>query len=134
MKGIGMIESSKRLNGLAYDFKLPEFMIRVDVSQNKGGTNTAPDPHDYMEVSLAGCTAITIQMYADRKGIPLESVNVKIQIVKEGADGNEIKRELQFFGNLTEEQKKSLLAIAEKCPIHRFLEKGAKIVTQMAEV
>lgn len=129
-----MIESSQRLDDkLAYDFKLPEFMIRVDVPQSKGGTHTAPDPHDYLEVALAGCTAITIQMYANRKGIPLKSVDVKIKITKEGPEGNEISRELKFEGDLSQEQKNSLLAIAEKCPIHRFLEKGAKIVSRMSE-
>lgn len=127
-----MIESSKRLDDkLAYDFKLPEFMIRVDVKEEKGGTNTAPDPHDYLEVALAGCTAITVQMYANLKKIPLQSVDVKIKITKEGKDGNEIQREVKFIGELSDEQKKRLLAIAEKCPIHNFLERGAKITTSM---
>lgn len=128
-----MIESSKRLEQLAYDFKLPEFMIRVDVKEDIGGTNTAPDPHEYLEVALAGCTAITVQMYANRKGIPLESVDVKIKIIKEGPDGNEIQRTVSFIGDLSEEQRKSLLAIAEKCPIHKFISKGAKISTSMGE-
>lgn len=129
-----MIESSLRLDEkLAYDFKLPEFMIRVDVPESKGGTNTAPDPHDYIEVALAGCTAITVQMYAQRKNIPLKNVDVKIKITKEGPEGNEISRELKFEGDLTREQKEALFAIAEKCPIHRFLERGAKIVSRMRE-
>lgn len=129
-----MIESSKRLNNtLAYDVKLPEFLIRVDVKESSGGTNTAPDPHEYLEAALAGCTAITVQMYANRKNIPLESVDVKITITKEGKEGNEIRREVKFLGNLTDEQKASLFAIAEKCPIHRFLERGAKIESHMVE-
>lgn len=127
------IESSKHLEGLAYDIKLPEFLIRVDVKEKLGGANSAPDPHEYLEASLAGCTAITVQMYANRKGIPLESVDVKISIVKEGSDGNEIRRDIRFYGNLTEEQKASLFAIAEKCPIHRFLERGAKIESHMMD-
>lgn len=123
--------SSKRIDGLAYDIMLPEFTIRTDVKKEIGGANTAPDPHDYLQIALAGCTAITVQMYANRKGIPLESVDVKISITKEGKDGNEMRRDLRFYGNLTEEQKASLLAIAEKCPVHRFLERGAKIESHM---
>lgn len=127
------VVSSKRIEGLAYDIKLPEFLIRTDVKEEIGGTNTAPDPHDYLQIALAGCTAVTIQMYANRKGIPLESVDVKISITKEGKEGNEIRRDLHFYGNLTEEQKASLFAIAEKCPIHRFLERGAKIESHMMD-
>lgn len=126
------IESAKRLDDkLAYDFKLPEFMIRVDVKEKQGGTNTAPDPHDYLEVALAGCTAITVQMYAHRKQIPLESVDVKIEITREGKEGNEISRKLNFKGDLTEEQKAMLLTIAEKCPIHHLLVRGVNIKTEM---
>lgn len=125
------IESSQRIEGLAYDIKLPGFLIRADVKEELGGTNSAPDPHNYLEVALAGCTAITVQMYANRKGIPLESVDVKISITKEGKDGNEITRDIRFHGDLTEEQKASLFAIAEKCPVHRFLERGAKIKSHM---
>lgn len=124
------IESAKHLGGLVYDFKLPEFMIRVDVKEKLGGSNTAPDPHEYLEVALAGCTAITVQMYAQRKEIPLESVDVKIAITKEGKDGNEISRTVSFKGNLTPEQKNLLLSIADKCPIHRFLSSGANIKTK----
>ncbi|MES2769626.1 MAG: OsmC family protein [Bdellovibrionota bacterium] len=128
------VESAKHVGGLAYDIKLPEFLIRVDVKEKQGGANSAPDPHDYLEAALAGCTAITVQMYANRKGIPLESVDVKISITKEGKEGNEITREVKFKGNLTEEQKTMLLAIAEKCPIHHFLVRGANIrTTQMVE-
>lgn len=127
-----MIESAKRLDDkLAYDFKLPEFMIRSDVKEKQGGTNSAPDPHEYLEVALAGCTAITVQMYANRKQIPLESVDVKIEITREGKEGNEITRKLNFKGNLTEEQKNMLMTIADKCPIHRFLVRGANIKTEM---
>jgi putative redox protein len=70
-------------------------------------------------------------MYANRKGIPLDSVDVKISIAKEGKDGNEIRRDIRFHGNLSEEQKTSLFAIAEKCPVHRFLERGAKIESHL---
>ena len=64
-------------------------------------------------------------MYANRKGIPLQSTNVKVQILKEGPE-NQILRDIEFIGELSEEQKKSLMIIANKCPIHLFLERGAK--------
>lgn len=125
------VESTKYLGGLAYDVKLPEFLIRADVKEKQGGKNSAPDPHDYVEAALAACTAITVQMYAQRKEIPLDSVDVKISITREGREGNEISRSVSFKGNLTAEQKALLLTIAEKCPIHHLLVRGVNIKTEM---
>ena len=87
-------------------------------------------PQDYLLAALAGCTTITMQMYANRKGIPLKSADVKIQITKEGAE-NQILREIKLIGDLTEEQTQKIFEIAEKCPIHNFLERGAKIESRL---
>jgi putative redox protein len=104
--------------------------LATDVPEKLGGGNKAPDPHDYLVAALAGCTTITMQMYANRKGIPLESADVKVQIVQEGAE-NRISREIKLIGDLTDEQRQKLFAIAEKCPIHNFLERGAKIESRL---
>ena len=125
------VEGSKILEGLAFEITAKGFQVRADVEKNLGGQNSAPGPHDYLEIALASCTVITVQMYAKRKNIPLEYTDVKVKITAEGEAGNEILREVNFVGDLTDEQKSSLLAIAEKCPIHRFLSRGAKITTQM---
>ncbi|WP_295902020.1 OsmC family protein [uncultured Bdellovibrio sp.] len=126
------VESSRILNGYNFEITSHDFKVLTDVPENQGGENKAPSPHDYIEIALASCTAITVQMYAKRKGIPLEYSDVKVQITSEGSAGNEIHREIRFVGNLTDEQKKNLLMIAEKCPIHKFLSAGAKIKTEMA--
>ncbi len=128
------ILESKKVSGYAYTLKSEEFMMNVDVPKNLGGENLAPDPHRYLEAALAGCTVITIEMYAKRKKIPLESVNVKISIIKEGPE-NQMLREVEFFGPLTEEDKSALLVIADKCPVHNFLVRGSSIETrEMVEV
>jgi putative redox protein len=124
------VESSKIIEGLAYEVTSHEFKVRVDVSEKLGGKNSAPNPHDYLEIALAGCTAITVQMYANRKGIPLQYSDVKITITAEGPK-NEILREIKFVGDLTEEQKQSLFRIAEKCPLHNLISAGAKIETRI---
>lgn len=126
------VESTKITKGLALEINVPGFQLRSDVSEKLGGTNTAPNPHDYLETALAACTAITVQMYANRKGIPLVSSDVKIKITAEGAE-NRIAREIRFEGELTDEQRASLLAIADKCPIHKFLSKGALIETSLVK-
>lgn len=124
------VESSRLVEGLAFEIQSHNFKVLSDVTVEQGGKNSAPSPHDYLEISLSSCTAITVQMYANRKGFPLESTDVKVKITAEGAS-NEILREIKFIGNLTDEQKQRLLVIAEKCPIHKILAAGVKIETRM---
>lgn len=110
----------------AFEIEASGHKVLTDVPEKLGGKDSAPGPHDYLEIALAGCTAITLTMYAERKNIPLEDVDVSIKITAEG-DTNTMSREIRLIGNLTEEQKDQLLAIANKCPIHKFLEKGAQV-------
>lgn len=120
------VESTSLVDGLAFEIKARGFALKADVPENLGGKNSAPGPHDYVEVSLAACTAITLQMYAKRKNIPLEYADVKVHITAEGAQ-NEMAREIKLVGNLTDEQKQTLLKIADKCPLHKFITAGATI-------
>ena len=124
------VEKVSITEGYTFDITTGKFTVKVDVPETLGGKDQAPDPHRYLEVALAGCTAITVQMYAKRRNIPLEYTDVKIKILSEGAK-NEILREVHFVGDLTEEQKTTLLSIAEKCPIHKLLSAGALITTKV---
>lgn len=122
------VESTKRNGKLDFEINVNGFQLVSDVSEKNGGSALGPNPHDLLEAALAACTAITMQMYAHRKGYALKSSDVKIKITKEGAE-NEMSREIVLDGDLTPEQRTAILAIAEKCPIHLFLERGARIVT-----
>lgn len=122
------VESTHLSGKLAFEIQSREFTVKSDVTENLGGDNSAPDPHQYLEIALAGCTSITMMMYAKRKGIPVEDIKVAIHITAEG-EVNAISRSIQLFGNLSQEQKDSLMAIADKCPIHKFISRGAQITT-----
>jgi len=126
------VESTHLLKKLAFEIKTREFLVKSDVTTQLGGDNSAPDPHQYLEVALASCTAITMMMYAKRKAIPLEDVNVTINITAEG-EVNAISREIKLIGNLTQEQKDSLMVIADKCPIHKFISRGALITSSLKD-
>lgn len=122
------VESTNLTSKLAFSVKTREFTVQSDVTVQLGGDNSAPDPHQYMEVALASCTAITVMMYAKRKAIPLEDINVSIHITAEG-EANAISRGIKLIGELTSEQTDRLMEIAEKCPIHKFISRGAKITS-----
>lgn len=126
------VESTHLLNKLTFEVHSRKFTVNTDVVEKLGGDDSAPDPHQYLEIALASCTSITVMMYAKRKNIPLDDINVSIHITAEG-EVNAISRGVQLIGNLTQEQKDSLIAIAEKCPIHKFLSRGAQITTTLKE-
>lgn len=120
---------SKKISNLTYAIEVEDFMVTTDVAKNLGGNNLAPDPHRYLEIALAGCTVITIEMYAKRKKMALDSVDVQIIITEEG-ETNRILREINLSGNLSAEERSSLMSIAERCPVHKFITRGAEIETK----
>jgi putative redox protein len=95
----------------------------ADVGTSLGGEDSAPDPHDLLDSSLAACTAITLSMYAKRRGMSLDSINIDIarDSSKEKSGEYNLALNIHFVGSLSEEQKQQLLDIIEKCPIHKLL-------------
>ncbi len=119
------------INKLAAEMVVRDkFSVVSGVLEDSGGQDEGPDPHELLESALAGCTIITVQMYALRKGWPLESTNVKIKIESETKEATTISREVSFVGSLSDEQKERLLEISNKCPIHNLLESKVTIQTK----
>ena len=108
-----------------------------------GGTGAGPTPYDYLLAALGSCTAITVRMYADRKGWPLESVTVRVEHGRIHAKDCEecetksgridrVQLELELEGPLDIEQCEKLREIAEKCPVKRTLDSETLIETRAA--
>lgn len=93
-----------------------------------GGNNMGPAPYDLLLASLGACTAITLRMYADRKGWPLESVEVGLRLLSK--DGLRVDRALTIAG-LDDEQKARLADIAERTPVTLTLKGGLAIDTRL---
>ncbi len=116
----------------------------ADEPKNVGGTNSGPTPYGYLVAGLGACTSMTIRMYADHKKIPLESVRVELQHDKIHAADCEacetgagkidrITRKIFLTGNLSPEQQKRIIEIADKCPVHRTLHSGVLVETELAD-
>jgi len=105
-----------------------------------GGADSGPTPYDLLLAGLGACTAITVRMYADRKGWPLRQTTVRLRHRRIHATDcaycetrtgqlDQIDRELQFEGELTDDQRARLLGIAERCPVHRTLHSEVLVTT-----
>jgi putative redox protein len=105
--------------------------IIADEPDELGGTDLGPAPGEFLMISLASCTAITLRMYADRKKWPIEKITVEINFEK--VDNKTIfKREVQLTGDLTEDQRARLLQIANACPVHKTLTNPIEIQTSLS--
>ena len=120
---------ARRIAGFSHEVDLGDGReIVVDEPPDAGGTDTGPRPTQLLATSLAGCTAITIELYAERKGWDLDGLEVTVDMRSDAErKPTHFAVEVALPEGLDEEQCKKLMVIAEKCPVHKLLEHGAEI-------
>lgn len=136
----GQIFVSERNHAFTRSIASDDHQWLADEPPHMGGNNFGPDPYEHVLAALGACTSMTIRMYAKMKNWPLENVDVRLEHSKEHKKDCEdcenagymdvIQRFISFDGDLSPEQEKRLMEIADRCPVHKSLEAGIKIETQ----
>ncbi|SHE90854.1 putative redox protein [Modicisalibacter ilicicola DSM 19980] len=119
-----IVVTSEDRNGLRQRAEIESFEeLFVDAPPIVGGEGSAPDPHDYLDLALGACKAITAQMYARRKAWPLEKVSATV-LRDDSRERHGLYRldiTMEFQGIEDADQRARLLEIADRCPIHRIV-------------
>ncbi|MEM9557071.1 MAG: alpha/beta fold hydrolase [Acidobacteriota bacterium] len=119
-------------DGLAQTVLTSGHRLRADEPESLGGTDTGPTPYDFLLAALGTCTNMTLRMYAERKGWPLEGVDTVLRHSRIHAEDCAecksddkrvalIERELEIHGDLDDQQLERLFEIADRCPVHKTL-------------
>jgi len=128
-------------NGFAQDIHAgPKHHVKADEPETYGGTDRGLTPYQFLAAGLGACTSMTIRMYARRKTWPLDHVAVDVTHNRVHAQDagvevgplDQFTRKITLTGALDDAQRARLLEIADKCPVHRSLEAGATIKTELA--
>jgi putative redox protein len=111
-----------RHDGLTHEVDLGRHRITVDEPSELGGDDVGASPQQLLAASLAACTAITIEMYANRKGWEIGTIEVDAEYEPpEPASPTKFRLTIKLPSDLSQEQVERLGAIAAKCPVHRTL-------------
>ncbi|MGR3364962.1 MAG: OsmC family protein, partial [Maritimibacter harenae] len=117
--------------------------LLADEPADFGGTDRGLSPYGFLSAGLGACTSMTMRMYARRKGWPVTDIQVDVSHAKvhakdaeEGSASQKVdtfRREIRLSGDLTDEQRDRLIEIADKCPVHKTLHQGNRIITETVE-
>lgn len=118
------------LKPLAKDIEIRKHRLVADEAEADGGADAGPTPQELLDAALASCTALTLDMYAKRKGWPVEHLRVEVEHGEEQGIYR-FRRAIHVEGSLDEEQRKRLLQIAERCPVHRLLAGQTEIISRV---
>ncbi|MEO0649436.1 MAG: bifunctional alpha/beta hydrolase/OsmC family protein [Planctomycetota bacterium] len=134
-----------RVTGYEHTVRARGHELAADEPTTVGGSDQGPAPYEYLLGSLGSCTAMTMEMYAGRKGWDLGRDDVKLKHSKaKAAERDDVdtdegfvdvfERDISIEGNLDDEQRARLLEIANKCPVHRTLTENQRVVeTRLAD-
>jgi putative redox protein len=105
-------------------------IFAADASIADGGEALGPNPHDLYDAALGACESLTVLWYANRKGIPVENIEVTVERdqSEERTGIYRLDTKLKLGGNLTDAQRRELLSVASKCPVYKLMTSVQTIV------
>jgi putative redox protein len=127
---------ARRREGYTHDIEVRGHALIADEPEARGGNDAGPTPQEILTAALASCTAVTVEMYADRKGWELGDLEVTAEYTPAPrGETEEFTVTLKLPGGLTEEQHQRIKVIAGKCPVHRVIAAETKVsITDRVEV
>jgi putative redox protein len=130
-----MKATASRTSGYTHQVEMRHHALIADEPEELGGEDQGPNPQELLAASLAACTAITIEMYADRKGWDIGQVEVDCEYEQaERGSATEFVITLSLPSGLTDEQVERIETIAAKCPVHRTLDGEATFEQRVERV
>jgi putative redox protein len=119
----GVRAVARRREKFAHDVKVRKHRLTADEPEDHGGEDMGPSPQELLAASLASCTAITIEMYAQRKGWNVDGMEVDVDYTPaDRGCPTSFELVMRMPASLSEDQIERLRVIAAKCPVHRTLE------------
>ena len=119
--------------GYTCDIKAGHHSMVADEPVPLGGDDQGPAPYQLLKAALGACTVMTLRMYAERKKWPLQDAVVTLRHSRDSNKQSVFERDIQLIGDLDEEQRKRLLDIADRCPVHKTLSNGANILSKLVD-
>ena len=137
----GHVKVDERNKHFARDVQTDNHVWIADEPVSAGGHDLGPDPYEHLLAALGACTSMTLRMYANRKNLALDDIEVQLNHQRSHAEDCEdceskskfvdvIERNITLKGDLTDAQRKRLMEIADRCPVHLTMENDPKIVTK----
>lgn len=109
-------------------------LVITDEPFKDGGLDSGATPTELLAGSLASCSSITMKMYADRKGWPMEEAKVSVSFTRDlNSNETTFVKQIEIKGDLDKEQRKSIFEISKKCPVHRILSGSLNIKSELTE-
>ena len=129
-------------DGFSTQMKVGNHFMTADEPIDVGGNDFGPSPYELVSAGLSACTAMTVQMYAKRKGWKIDNIEVHTSYSRshaidckecdiDSAKIDTFKREIKLTADLDEKQKKRILQIADKCPVHKTLHNETQVITTL---
>jgi putative redox protein len=127
---LGMATATLGASGYTTTVRSGRHRLVADESVSRGGADEGPTPLGMLLAALASCTAITLRMYAERKGWPLTGVVVETGYTADGSTGR-VTRVIHLDGDLDADQRSQLGEVAERTPVTRIVREGREISTTL---